>query len=80
LKLRKINVPGRGELTVRDVEFDVIREEWSEYKLKDGGTVRIRATALTISRLVDAQGKPTNNPDGTPAILVNQQLQIVANE
>ncbi len=80
MKIRKVTLPGSGEVSVRDVDFDVVREDWSVYKLKDGGTVRIRATALVISRLLDAQGKPTYLPDGSPAILVNNQVQVVATE
>ena len=80
MKIRKVPVPGGGDVNVRDVDFEVVREEWSEYKLKDGGAVRIRATALVISRILDAQGKPTHNPDGSPAVMINNQVQIVASD
>jgi hypothetical protein len=80
MKIRKITTADGSELNVRDEEFEVVREEWSEYRLKDGGKVRLRATALAISRVLDAEGKPTYGPDGQPAFVVNNQVQVVAFE
>jgi hypothetical protein len=80
LKIRKIPLPDGSEVNGVDVDFEVVREEWSEYRLKDGGSVRLRATALKISRIVDAQGKPTYQPDGQPALVVNNQVQLTASD
>lgn len=78
--IRKIPGPGGSEMHVRDEDFDPVEEKWSVYRLQDGGTVRLRATAMTISRVLDAQGKPTYQADGQPAILVQHQIQIVASD
>jgi len=80
MKTRKVSMPDGSEVQVRDEDFEIVREEWSEYRLKDGGKVRIRATALAISRILDAEGKPTYGPDGQPALIVSNQVQVVAAE
>jgi hypothetical protein len=80
MKIRRVTQPDGTELQVRDEEFEIVREEWSEYRLKDGGKVRLRATALMISRVLDSEGKPTYTPDGQPALIVNNTIQIVASE
>jgi hypothetical protein len=79
-KIKKMPVAGMGEVNVKDVDFNIVREEWSEYTMEGGGSIRIRATALRISRIVDAQGKPTYQPDGQPAVVVNSQVQIIASD
>jgi hypothetical protein len=78
--ITKVPIPGGGEILAREVEFEPIKEPWCEYRLLDGGTVKIRATALKIFRTVDEQGKPTHGPDGMPGIVVTQQNQVVASE
>jgi len=78
--ITRVPVFGGGEVSAREVEFDPVKEPWSEYKLLDGGTVRIRTTAVKIFRVVDAAGKPTYQPDGQPMIVVSQNFQVVASE
>lgn len=80
MKIRKMPLPGGGEVPVRDVEFEPVTEPWCVYKLTDGGTVRIRATALVISRLLDPDGKPAYMPDGQPSVWVQHNVTIVASE
>jgi len=77
-----VNVPlfGGGEAPGLEVQFEPTREPWCEYKLLDGGSVKIRATAVKIYRVVDAQGKPTYQPDGQPAVVVSNQIQIVSSD
>lgn len=80
MKIRKLRTPDGQEIQVRDVDFDSVTEPWSVYKLQDGGTVKLRATALTISRVLDAEGKPTFTPDGQPNVIVQSATQVVASE
>ncbi len=79
-QIRRVPAPGGGEQLIREIDFEIVHEDWSEYRLKDGGTVRLRATALKIARIVDENGKPLTTPDGDPAISVNPQIQVVASE
>lgn len=78
--IRRLPLPNGGTVDAREEEFDVVKEEWCVYRLKDGGTVRIRATANSIFRILDAEGKPTYTPDGQPNVLVQQAFQVVASE
>jgi hypothetical protein len=77
---RKIAQPDGTEMIVRDADFDPMEEKWSEYRLRDGGSVRIRATAQSIAHVLDSEGKPTTLPDGQPNMWVQYQVQIVARE
>ena len=69
-----------GELEVDAVEseFEIGREEWNEYKLLDGGTVRLKTTVTRIYRAVDSQGQTRFNADGSPMIAVTHRSDVVS--
>jgi len=69
---------GSNVLDVDEQDFEIAREEWNEYKLLDGGTVRVKTTVARIFRVVDADGKPKRSPEGDPEIVVRHNTQIVA--
>lgn len=75
----KMNVGGR-EVFVREVQFEIDREEWNEYKLLDGGRVRVKTVVLRIFRMVDENDKPLFNAEGDPEVVVRSNLQIVATD
>lgn len=79
-KIVKVPVAPGVELPARELDFEPVKEAWSEYKLEDGGKVRIRATAMKIFRVIDDQGKPAYQPDGQPFVIVTQSGQVVASE
>jgi hypothetical protein len=79
VRIRRIPTPD-GEVQAREEDFEPVQEPWSVYRLKDGGEIRVRATILSICRVLDAEGKPTFMPDGQPAMLVQNEVQIVASE
>jgi hypothetical protein len=79
-KIVKVPVAPGVELPARELDFEPVKEAWSEYKLEDGGKVKIRATALRIFRVVDDQGKPAFQPDGQPFVIVTQSGQVVATD
>ena len=79
-KIVKVLVAPGVELPARELDFEPVKEAWSEYKLEDGGKVRIRATAMKIFRVIDDQGKPAYQPDGQPFVIVTQSGQVVASE
>ncbi|MCL5878112.1 MAG: hypothetical protein M1540_09910 [Candidatus Bathyarchaeota archaeon] len=47
------------------MDFEDIKEEWNEYKLKDGSTLKVRLVLKGVKRLKKF------NPDGTPIYLIN---------
>lgn len=79
---RIIKIPlGDGtEANAIEQEFEIGREEWNEYKLVDGGRVRVRTSVLKIFRAVDESGKPLSGPDGDPIISVRHTIQVSASE
>jgi hypothetical protein len=46
---------------VEDMEYDVQKESWSEYKLQDGHTLMLKPSILQINRTgeIDATGTPS---------------------
>jgi hypothetical protein len=72
----QIRVDG-NPIDVTDEDFEIVREDWNEYKLLDGGVVRVKVTVQRIFRALDAQGKPKVNTDGDPEIIVRHSTQIV---
>lgn len=69
---------GGVEFNAIEQQFEIAKEEWSEYKLFDGGVIRLKTTAQKIFKVVDANGNPAFTPDGDPNVLVRHQTQVVA--
>lgn len=65
-KVRVDNV----EYDAREVDFEIVHEDWNEYNLLDGGRVRIKTNVQKIFRILDPEGKPANTADGDPHIVV----------
>jgi len=56
-----------------EVLIDDSSEKWSEYKLKDGTTIRMKQTVLEISRALneyDPEGNPMYQIKAQPVITV----------
>ncbi len=78
-RIIKVKV-GNVDRDAYEVDFEIGREEWNEYKLVDGGRVRVKTTVQKIARLLDAQGKPEFTPDGDPNVVVRHNTQVIASE
>jgi hypothetical protein len=63
-----------------EVEFDSIKEPWSEYQLSDGTKVRVRNTVLKMFRLVDENHEPSLNETGDPDIFLTGNVLIVTSK
>jgi len=55
-----------------DVEFEIVKEGWNEYKLSDGARLR---TKLTLGKIVTAPGMPIKNATDYS---FNTQVMVVA--
>jgi hypothetical protein len=75
--VRKIMVDGRERDAV-EAEFEPGSELWCSYKLMDGGTVRVRATASKIFVVLGDDGKPLLTNQGDPLVNVDYNVQITA--
>lgn len=70
-----------GELLdVMEHDFEIAREGWNEYKLLDGGVIRVKTTVQRIFRVLDEQGKPKTSREGDPEVIVRHNTQVVAIE
>ena len=81
-----MNVPGNIQhVTIGDQEFNAIeqqfeiaQENWNEYKLLDGGSVRVKLTVSRIFRIVNEDSVQIYNDDGDPELIVRHRADIVA--
>lgn len=49
-----------------EVDFDVIREDWNIYKLKDGSTLKVKLVLVGVVRL-----RNKYDPIGNPVYMIN---------
>lgn len=79
LAIEKLTIDG-NTVWVREMDFETTREEWNEYRLVDGGRIRVKAVVFKIMRVVDENGVPQYQPDGDPAFLIRNQVTVSASE
>jgi hypothetical protein len=65
---------------IKEMDFTVDREEWNEYTLSDGTTVRIKAVVGKIFRVLDDQENPAYTANNDPFIIVRSANQVFASE
>lgn len=63
-----------------ELDFEMQNEQWNEYKLLDGGKVRLKTTPLKIFRVLDAEGKPAYTTEGDPFFLVRHDTNVTSTE
>jgi len=78
-KIVKVKV-GDQEHDAIEQTFEIAAEDWNEYRLADGGIVRVKTSVQKIYRLLDANGNPAMTPDGDPSVLVRHSTQVVASD
>lgn len=76
----KMQLANGEEREAFELDFEIQNEQWDEYKLLDGGRVRMKTSAQRMFRVLDAQGNPAYTPEGDPFILVRHNTLIVATE
>jgi len=73
----KLTVNGKEEEVV-ELDFEIKREDWNEYILLDGGTCRVRLVVSKIFRVLDENGQPTWNQDGSPNFAITSGNMVVS--
>lgn len=66
------------EYEAREEEFDIFKEDWNEYRLLNGGRVRLKTSAQKIFQVLGDDGQPLRTPDGEPVMFVRHATQVVA--
>ena len=73
---RTVKVSGKDMQAV-DVDFEIGREEWNEYRLLDGGKLRVKTTVTNICRVLDQDGKPMmNEATGDPMYIISHKTDV----
>lgn len=71
---------GDTEFDAIEQQFEIGREDWNEYRLLDGGSVRVKTTVQRIFRVVDSEGNPVYDTSGDPHMIVRHKSDVVAVE
>lgn len=74
----KITLPSGERVNAQEVEFEIIREEWNEYRLEDGTSVRVKNVAVKILRVLDDAANPSFTDEGEPHVLVRSRSLVTA--
>ncbi len=53
VKKVKVRLPKGGEVEAEDVDFDTIKEDWNEYKLEDGTTLKFKTIISSVIRTAE---------------------------
>ena len=79
--MAKMFDPSLGvEVDVQELDFHVSREEWNEYKLLDGGVVRVKTNVQRIFAVLNPDGSRQERDDGSPALVVAHKTDVVARQ
>ena len=57
-RVTKVQIANGEERDAVELDFEIQNEQWDEYKLLDGGRVRMKTSALRMFRVLDAHGDP----------------------
>ena len=64
------------EYTGINTAFAPLKEEWSEYRLEGGGSVRVQAVVTRVIWLTDESGNKDYHADGRPKLLVTRITNV----
>jgi hypothetical protein len=76
-KIREMELPGNQKLSVTEVDFEVVREGWDEYKLSEGTKLRVKNVLMRVFLQVDDDGDIIYNEQGEPNVIVVGSQTIV---
>lgn len=79
-RVTKVQIANGEERDAVELDFEIQNEQWDEYRLLDGGRVRMKTSAQRMFRVLDEHGNPAYTPEGDPFILVRHNTLIVAME
>jgi len=74
-EVEKFDVNGQEWIGI-EVAFDTVKEDWNEYRLRGGGSVRLRTEVTKIMWATDEAGNKQYNSAGEPNLVVYSTRQI----
>ena len=75
--IKTINTPDGKQVKAKELEFNILKEDWSQYALADGTVVKLRTTVMKILQILDDNGMPAMNPDGDPLLFINHKTDVI---
>ncbi|HLF90210.1 MAG TPA: hypothetical protein VI451_14785 [Anaerolineales bacterium] len=75
--IKTISLPDGNQAKAQEVEFKLLHEDWSQYQLPDGTTVKLKTTVLKILQVLDSEGKPARTVEGDPFLIVNHRTDVI---
>ncbi|MBK8030902.1 MAG: hypothetical protein IPK17_15695 [Chloroflexi bacterium] len=78
--LELLTLPDGTVLRGYEIDFESVKETWSEYRLADGTKVRTKHTMLKVYRLVTETDEPLYNEIGEPQVFINGSMAVVASK
>ena len=79
-KVKEITFPDGQTRRVRELKFDIIREEWNEYSLPNGMKMRLKSVVQKVFLVVGDDDQPVYTSEGEPLLLVRSNNQVSASE
>lgn len=59
-----------------EIEFELVKDTWTEYRLSDGTSVRTKHVLSKAFRLVDEDNKPLFDDFGEPQVVINGAVVV----
>jgi len=79
-KIKEITFPDGETRKVEEMDFKIVKEDWNEYQLVDGTTLKTKSILMKVYWVLDPSGKRMYTPAGDPSIIINSVNQVVASE
>ena len=76
---KKFNIDG-AEVDGFEVDFEALKEPWSEVRLADGGGFRMRLTVQRVYQLKDASGQPMRDAEGRRRLVIQSKNELVVQD
>ena len=68
--IREMELPGQPKISVVEVEFETVKEDWNEYALADGTKLRVKNVLTRVFMQVDEHGAVIYNEHGEPNVII----------
>lgn len=79
-KVKDMAFPDGETGKAEELDFDIVKEDWNEYQLADGGYLKFKAVVQRVFWVLDSSGNRTYTREGDPYLVVRSNNQVVASE
>ena len=79
-KPREMTLPDGKKGMVIEMSFQIVKEDWNEYRLEDGIILRIKNIVGRVYRVLDAEGNPAYVDTGEPNRITHSSNTVIARE